>query len=128
MSVSWKGLCRDAGLKYEGDSIRVPCGNDRFHVVRVDDSDSQVIRLWSRVASRHQLAERPEMERPEIEAWLVNRYRELIGFKVAERGTIIGESWIPTIDVAPDEWALYVRTLATACDRMEYLWTGADIE
>jgi hypothetical protein len=27
-----------------------------------------------------------------------------------------------------DEWALYVRTLAKACDRQEYLWTGADQE
>jgi hypothetical protein len=81
------------------------------------------------VAARSQLsADPPELERPEVEAWLINRYRELVGFKVAERGTIIGEAWVPMIDIRSDEWALYVRTVAKACDRLEYLWTGADRE
>ena len=128
MSASWRALSRDAGLRYVGDSIRVPCGEDRFQEVRVDDSDPPAIRLWSRVASRSQLADRPEMERPEVEAWLINRYRELVGFKVAERGTIIGEAWVPMIDVTPDEWKLYVETVAKACDRLEFLWTGRDSE
>lgn len=129
LNASWKTLCRDSGLRYQDDSIRVPCGDDRFQDVRVDDGDPGAIRLWSRVAFRRQLsAERPELERPEVEAWLINRYRELVGFKVAERGTIIGEAWIPMIDISPDEWSLYVRTVARACDRLEYLWTGADRE
>jgi hypothetical protein len=129
LNASWKSLCRDAGLKYQGDIIRVPCGNERFQDVRVDDSNPGVLRLWSRVAGRRQLAfESPELERPEIEAWRINRYRELVGFKVAERGAIIGEAWIPLIDVSPDEWRLYVLTVARACDRLEYLWTGADAE
>jgi hypothetical protein len=122
-------LSREAGLRYQDDSIRVPCGEDRFQEVRVDESDSAVIRLWSRVVLRSQIAvDRVEMERPEIEAWLINRYRELVGFKVAERGTIIGEAWVPLIDVSAEEWSLYVHTVAKACDRLEYLWTGADRE
>jgi len=32
------------------------------------------------------------------------------------------------IDVSAEEWALYVHTVAGACDRLEYLWTGADRE
>lgn len=129
MNVSWKSLCRESGLRYQNDSIRVPCGDDRFQEVRVDDGDPSAIRLWSRVAARSQLsADPPELERPEVEAWLINRYRELVGFKVAERGTIIGEAWVPMIDIRSDEWALYVRTVAKACDRLEYLWTGADRE
>jgi hypothetical protein len=126
LSASWKALSRDAGLRYVGDTIHVPCGENRFQDVRVDDADPSAIRLWSRVATRSQLVDRPEMERPEVEAWLINRYRELVGFKVAERGTIVGETWIPMIDVTPVEWALHVRTLATACDRLEFLWTGED--
>ena len=45
------------------------------------------------MVTRGQIADdRAELERPEVEAWLINRYRELVGFKVAERGTIIGEA------------------------------------
>lgn len=114
MNASWKTLCRESGLRYQDDSIRVPCGEDRFQEVRVDDGDPSTIRLWSRVALRRQLsADRPELERPEVEAWLINRYRELVGFKIADRGTIIGEAWIPMIEVTPDEWSLYVYTVAS---------------
>ena len=129
MNASWKTLCRESGLRYQDDSIRVPCGDERFQDVRVDEGDPSAIRLWSRVAFRRQLsADRPELDRPEVEAWLINRYRELVGFKVAERGTIIGEAWVPMINVSASEWSLYVHTLAKACDRLEYLWTGADRE
>ena len=98
MSASWKDLCRESGLKYKGDSIRVPCGKERFQEVRIDESGPNVIRLWSRVAARSQVS----LEQPELEAWLINRYRELVGFKIAERGTIIGEAWVPLIDLTSD--------------------------
>jgi hypothetical protein len=127
LSADWKTLCRQTGLRYQEGSIRVRCGSDRFQDIRVDDSNPGVVRLWSRVASRSQLSsDAPELERPEVEAWLINRYRELVGFKVVERGTIIGEAWIPMIEVSADEWRLYVHTVAKACDRLEYLWTGVD--
>jgi hypothetical protein len=129
LSGSWKALCREAGLALESGAIRVPVGQERFQTVRVDDADPEVIRLWSRVALRSRLAtDRLGLERPELEAWLINRYRELVGFKVVERGTIIGEAWVPMIDVSAEEWNLYVHTLARAADRLEMLWTGADRE
>ena len=129
MSASWKALCRESKLNYQNESISVPCGNDRYQEVHVDDVDPSVIRLWSRVVRRSQLPlDRPELERPEIEAWLMNRYRELMGFKVAKRGTIIGEAWVPMIEINASEWSLYVHTVAKACDRLEYLWTGVDQE
>jgi len=129
LSDSWKTLCRESGFRYEENSIRIPCGEERFQLIRVEEADDGVIRLWSRVALRSQLPEgRPELERPEVEAWLINRYRELVGFKVAERGTIIGEVWVPKLGVTAEEWSLYVHTLAKACDRLEYLWTGTDRE
>ena len=129
MSVEWRSLSREAGLVAEGSSIRVACGNERFQEVHVDEAAAGVLRLWSRVASLKRLeAAHPEIGRPEQELWLINRYRELVGFKVAERGMIIGEAWVPTIELTAEEWGLYVNTLAVACDRMEYLWTGVDRE
>jgi len=129
LSASWKALSRERSLRCVGDAIRVTCGPERFQLVNVDDSDPTVIRLWSRVASKGQLNfDSGTVEAPEIEAWLINRYRELVGFKVVERGTIIGEAWVPTEGLTPEEWELHVRTVAKACDRLEYLWTGADRE
>jgi hypothetical protein len=85
--------------------------------------------LWSRVATRAQLnLDSIETGAPEVESWLINRYRELVGFKVVERGTIIGEAWVPTQALTAEEWEVHVRTVAKACDRLEYLWTGADRE
>jgi len=107
----------------------VRCGEERFQEVHVEETEPGVVRLWSRVALRSQLPDnRPQIDQPEVEAWLINRYRELVGFKVAEHGTIIGEAWVPMLDVTADEWSLYVRTVAKACDRLEYLWTGSDRE
>jgi hypothetical protein len=81
------------------------------------------------VASRSQLnVDSGEAEAPDVEAWLINRYRELVGFKTVERGTVIGESWVPTEALTAEEWEVHVRTVAKACDRLEYLWTGADQE
>src|SRR5687767_4060531 len=39
LSASWKTLCRESGLRYQDDSIRVSCGDDRFQDVRVDEGD-----------------------------------------------------------------------------------------
>lgn len=129
MSDSWKVLSRERSLRCVGDAIRVPCGPERFQLVNVDDSDPSCIRLWSRVASRAQLnVDSSTAEAPEVESWLINRYRELVGFKTVERGTVIGEAWVPTEALTAEEWELHVRTVAKACDRLEYLWTGTDRE
>jgi len=128
LSDSWKVLSRERNLRCVGEMIRVPCGPERFQLVNVDDSDPSCIRLWSRVASRAQLNVDPTAETPEVESWLINRYRELVGFKTVERGTVIGEAWVPTEALTGEEWELHVRTVAKACDRLEYLWTGMDRE
>lgn len=129
LNASWKSLCREAGLRYIEDCIQVRVGENRFQKVFVDERQAGVIRLWSRIALRSQLRpDRDGMESPELRCWSINRYRELVGFKVSDRGTIIGESWIPMIEILPEEWRLYVETLAFSSDRLEHLWTGTDRE
>lgn len=122
-------MSRERNLRCIGDAIRVPCGAERVQIVNVDDSDPSCFRLWSRVATRAQLnIDSSTAEAPEVESWLINRYRELVGFKIVERGTVIGEAWVPADDPTAEEWELHVRTVAKACDRLEYLWTGTDRE
>jgi hypothetical protein len=65
---------------------------------------------------------------PRSKPGLLIGIESLSDFKIAERGTIIGEAWIPIIDLTSDEWSLYVNTLAKGSDRLQYLWTGADQE
>ena len=122
MSADWKRLSRQAGLRVEGDEIAVACGAERSHKVQVEDRDTDAFRIWSLVARR---GDAPITAA--IDAWKMNRYRELVGFKVVERGRVIGEAYVPKPGLTPDEWKLHVESLAHACDRLEYLWTGRDI-
>lgn len=123
MSADWKKLTRDADLKISEGAIRIACGGQRAHKVYVDDSFDDAIRLWSVVVPR-----RLAPQNAAVEVWKMNRYRELVGFKVAEHGRVIGECWVPKDELSADEWKTYVFTLARACDRLEYLWTGRDVE
>lgn len=123
MNVDWKALTREIGLRIENGAIRVLCGADRQHLVNVDDSNEDAIRLWSRVVTRGNAPEDATLQ-----AWKMNRFREVVGFKEADRGLIIGECWLPKTGLTADEWRLSVMTLARSCDRLEYLWTGRDVE
>lgn len=123
MSADWKLLTRESGFKVSADgAIRVPCGNERSQTVFVEPHE-EAIRLCSNVVPR-----RHAPPQPELTTWKMNRYRELVSFKVVERGRIIGEVWLPDIGITVDEWRIAIRTLAMACDRLEYLWTGRDVE
>jgi hypothetical protein len=123
LSVDWKRLSREAGLRLSADGITIACGGDRSHIVRVDERAGDAVRLWSIVVSRGAAPSDAALQ-----AWKINRFRELVGFKVAEYGRVIGECWVPAAGVSAPEWKLYVETLAHACDRLEYLWTGRDVE
>jgi hypothetical protein len=111
-------------LSAEPKTIEVSCGGNRTHTVHVEEH-AEAFHLWAVVVTRGDASRRTNAA---LEAWKMNRYRELIGFKPAEYGRIIGESWVPKAGLTPAEWDLYVNTLAHACDRLEYLWTGRDVE
>lgn len=122
MSADWKVLTKRAGLPVTGTSITVSFG-DRNHVVEVDDSSADAIRLTSVVVRA-----RNAPDDAALQCWKMNRYRELVGFKVADRGRVIGECWVPRAGLTAEEWIIYVEALARSCDRLEYLWTGKDWE
>jgi hypothetical protein len=58
--------------------------------------------------------------------WRRNRVTELVGFRLDRRGRIIGEAVLPSPGLTAKEWDLYVRAVARACDRFEYVLTGQD--
>jgi hypothetical protein len=61
-------------------------------------------------------------------AWDRNRVTDLVGFKVDGGGRLIGEVWVPVSGLDSGEWAFAIRSLARACDRLEYLLSGRDTE
>jgi hypothetical protein len=86
---------------------------------------SDAIELSSLVARPSVLA---EIDSPSLAAWRRNRAASLVGFRVDERGRLVGESWVPTEGLTRDEFLLYVRGLAAACDLFEFQLTGKDRE
>jgi hypothetical protein len=122
-TFDWPSLSRQTGLRVVGDEIEVILHEGRGQKVFVDLTHDQSVRLWSIVA-------RPSvvnsLQTPSIDAWHRNRLSEFVGFSVDQRGRMIGETWIPARSITYDEWGFYVRSLAKACDRFEYLLTGRD--
>ncbi|HEU5178897.1 MAG TPA: hypothetical protein VFU24_15710, partial [Burkholderiales bacterium] len=60
-----------------------------------------------------------------LRAWRRNRSSQLVGFRVDQRGRLVGEAWVPKAGLSAQEFQVYVRRVAAECDRFEYLLTGA---
>lgn len=123
--TDWRALSEKADLQVEADEIRVPLHGDRKQTVRVSEPGDRTIRLWSMVARKAEVKDLPDAP---LRAWLRNRITDLVGFKIDRHGCLIGEAWVPLAGLDAEEWGLYVRTLARACDRFEYVITGRDEE
>lgn len=118
-------MSREAGFTVAGDEIEVTFADSRKHRVTVEEgSDRRGLRL-SAVAARPAMVP-DDPEGPHVHAWKRNRFSDLVGFKIDGRGRLVGEAWVPLAGLDAEEWALYVRTVARACDRVEYLLSGRD--
>lgn len=121
----WRRMSREAGFTVAGDEIEVTFADSRKHRVTVEEgSDRRGLRL-SAVAARPAMVP-DDPEGPHVHAWKRNRFSDLVGFKIDGRGRLVGEAWVPLAGLDAEEWALYVRTVARACDRVEYLLSGRD--
>jgi hypothetical protein len=118
-------MSREAGLRVVGGEIEVKFSDERRHWVTVEERpDRNELRLWAVAARPAMLPHDPEG--PHVHAWKRNRLSDLVGFKIDGRGRLVGEAWVPLAGLNAEEWALYVRTVAQACDRVEYLLSGRD--
>lgn len=122
-TIDWRRLTEEAGLVLTGDAIDVHFHDGRRQQVLVEDTSPMLLRVWS-VAARPAMLRR--LDDPDVYAWRRNRQSDLVGFKIDARGRLIGEAWVPTDGLDAGEWDLYVRTVARACDRVEYLLSGRD--
>ena len=122
-AFDWRSISRQAGLRLVDDALEIVLHEQRRQRVFVETEYRDTVRLWSIVARASAVG---NLETPTLDAWHRNRLSEFVGFTIDPRGRMIGESWVPAVSITADEWAFYIRALAKACDRFEYLLTGRD--
>ncbi len=125
MSVDWRRLSSEARLHTEGDAVVVKLPRERSQRVHVSvDDDGRGLSLTSRIAPprlvRQQLPGLADRLREQ------NRLSELVGYRIDRREWLVGVCWVPNAGLGAEEWAFYIRTLAAACDRLEFVLTGGD--
>src|SRR5262245_61953615 len=121
----WRKVSREAGFSVVGGDVEVTFADERRHRVTVEERpERRELRLWAVAAGPAMLPDDPEG--PHVYAWKRNRLSDLVGFKIDGRGRLVGEAWVPLVGLDVEEWALYVRSVARACDRVEYLLSGRD--
>jgi hypothetical protein len=125
MSSDWRAFSQEAGFSVEDHTISLNLTQDRRQKIYVeDDREDGYCRIWSVAAGMSVL--RKIERKPEYFAWRRNHLSNLAGFKIDRKGRLIGEAWVPTAGLDAEEWAIYVKSLAQSCDRIEYLLTGKD--
>jgi hypothetical protein len=121
----WNTFCRgQKGLTINADDVQVAFENGRQQTVRVQDR-GDTLELSTVVARRGVVESVPDVA---LRAWVRNRATRLVGFRIDEKGRLVGEAWLPKAGIRNWEFLLVLHRLAAESDRMEYLLTGKDVE
>lgn len=124
MAAEWIRLCRAKDFSIDEPHVDVRFEDERRHRVTVED-EGDAYRISSFVVRQAVVASLPDLP---IQLWIRNRSTQLVGFRIDRQQRLVGETWIPKAGVTPEEFQLYVRTVAAECDRLEYVLTGRDTE
>lgn len=125
MAADWVRYCNRADdLSVSEPHVDVTFGDGRRHRVTVkDEGDSYLIGgCVVRRAVVTSVADLP------VRVWTRNRAAQLVGFRIDRRLRLVGEAWIPKEGLTPEEFRLYLRSVAYECDRFEYILSGRDLE
>lgn len=124
MAADWVRFCQAKDLSVDRSNVDVQFGDGRRHRVTVkDEGDAYIISGF--VVRRAVVPLIPDLP---VQAWIRNRVTQLVGFRIDQRFRLVGEAWVPKAGLTSEEFQLYLRTVASECDRFEYLLTGRDIE
>lgn len=124
MARDWQTYCRSQELLASGDVIDVSLHTGRTQRVRVEEEED-CYHLISTIAGSRVAR---EIANPGVMAWERNRATPLVGFRVDDRGRMIGDAWVPKAGLTADEFQFYVRALAAEADRFEQQLTQRDTE
>ena len=92
MPSDWKRAIRASGHTVSGNEIRVRLAGEREHRVVVTESDACLV-FTGRVAGPSAVR---ALDDALLRAWLRNRGTKLVGFRIDDRGWLIGEAWAPS--------------------------------
>lgn len=121
----WRPFCQGAeGMSVDGDAIKVMSSGERQHRIGVRETDDsyQLIGMVARLTALSSVEDVP------LRAWRRNRGMQLVGFRVDQKGRLVGQAWVPKPGLGRDEFLTYVRRIAAECDLFEYHLTGKDHE
>jgi hypothetical protein len=120
----WRTYCRGhKNLQIDSECVIVVFDNGRQQIVRVRDG-GEYYELSTIIVKRGKLEGIADVA---LRAWKRNRLTRLVGFRVDERGHLVGDAWMPKAGIQAAEFLLVLRRLAAESDRFEYLLTGTDV-
>jgi hypothetical protein len=123
--IEWDEFCVGApDLIPNAAGVTVQFSNGRRQRIDIRSGDGMIELLG--VVARRSVA--MQIERVALVAWEHNRASSLVGFRVDDRGRLVGEAWVPICGLTRDEFLFYLRSTAASCDLFEYQITGKDRE
>ena len=84
---------------------------------------AETFELTSIVARAAAICDIPDVA---LRAWRRNQAMQLVGFRLDQKGRLLGEAWVPKAGLTRDEFLLCVKRVADECDLFEYHLTGKD--
>ena len=123
--TDWREFCAgERDIIVDGAGMTVEFSNGRKQ--RIDAHRADGVIGFRGIVARRAVTE--QIERVALVAWERNRASSLVGFRVDERGRLVGECWVPIPGLTREEFLFYLRSAAAACDLFEYQLTGKDRE
>jgi hypothetical protein len=123
--AEWQQFNRGAkDVEWDGECLRVEVGRGRQQRVHIKATIEAI--EFSAVVARRSVVD--GLDQPALAAWTRNRAASLVGFRIDNKGRIVGEAWVPRVGLTREEFLFYVRRTAAACDLFEFQLTGRDRE
>lgn len=124
MQSEWEMYCRAPDLTSDGTGVLVRFANGRAQRVEITVNDAAYV-LRSVVAKQSIVSRDADAA---LRTWLRNQQVSLLGFRIDERGRMVGEAMLLKAGLTAREFQLVLRTVAVECDRFEYQLTWHDSE
>jgi len=123
--MDWRNFCRGtANLSVDGEVAEVVTSEARHHRIVVRETPD-ALELRGVVVRASAVADIPDVC---LRVWRRNRATQLVGFRIDQKGRLIGEAWAPKAGLVRAEFLFYLKHIATECDLFEYHLTGQDRE
>lgn len=124
MTESWTKLCNAKDLRLVDNGVEVIFSDERKHKVTVEEQVDAYL-LNGKIVRQSVVSS--VIDLPML-VWQRNRITSLVGFRFDKRGRLVGEAFVPREGLTKQEFQLYLRAVASECDRFEYALTGRDVE